>query len=436
MNANPLLRYDGYYILSDALDAPNLWQESRGRVNRLASRLFFGYDPGNQLTLQNRSDVLLIYAFASMAYRVLVLASILYLVYQFCKPRGLLLIAQMITALLLVGVCSAPLTAMSRMMTNPVMRRKVNLVRFAFSSCVALSIIAGCFLIPLPCRVTAPVLIEPLDARSVYVSVPGRLVQAVTVGETVKRGDRLATLENVGILQELESVRGELLIQESRIQNLESMRSVNDEAVVQLPAAREILADLRQRMGQLQRDAAALALTAPIDGNVLAPPSQPLRPSTVFQLTGWHGTPLDQQNVGASLERKTLLCLVGPPDQYEAVVYIDQADVQFVRESQRVRLLLEIGGGQVIGGTISEISRVNVQSVPLELAVDQQLANQVDEEGLRRPEETFYRAHVKLDPTDLPLLVGARGQAKVSVEWQPLTQRIGRFLSRTFKPVI
>ena len=28
-NANPLLRYDGYYILSDLLDAPNLWDESR-----------------------------------------------------------------------------------------------------------------------------------------------------------------------------------------------------------------------------------------------------------------------------------------------------------------------------------------------------------------------------------------------------------------------
>ena len=28
-NANPLLRYDGYYILSDLLEMPNLWQRSR-----------------------------------------------------------------------------------------------------------------------------------------------------------------------------------------------------------------------------------------------------------------------------------------------------------------------------------------------------------------------------------------------------------------------
>src|SRR5262245_11768003 len=30
-NANPLLRYDGYYILSDLLDVPNLWHESRAQ---------------------------------------------------------------------------------------------------------------------------------------------------------------------------------------------------------------------------------------------------------------------------------------------------------------------------------------------------------------------------------------------------------------------
>ena len=34
-NANPLLRYDGYYILSDLLNVPNLWQESRNLWRRL-----------------------------------------------------------------------------------------------------------------------------------------------------------------------------------------------------------------------------------------------------------------------------------------------------------------------------------------------------------------------------------------------------------------
>ena len=35
-NANPLVRCDGYYILSDLVDVPNLWQESRGQWRRAA----------------------------------------------------------------------------------------------------------------------------------------------------------------------------------------------------------------------------------------------------------------------------------------------------------------------------------------------------------------------------------------------------------------
>lgn len=444
LNGNPLLRYDGYYIFSDAIDVPNLWQESRNRVRRFVSRCLMGFDPGNQISLQDRGSLTLWYGLASMAYRVIVLASILYLVYQVCKPLGLLLVAQAITLLLMVGICSAPLTALWRMMTDPAaritLRRKTNPLRVAISCSVALGIIAGCFLVPLPCRIKAPVLIEPRESRSVYVSVPGQLVDSVSAGESVKSGDRLARLENIEITRELENVRGELTGQQLRIRNLESLRGQNDAVAAQLPAAKEILKDLEQQLQQLEHDASSLTLTAPIDGTVLAPPSRlPSRPgmsSFGSQLVSWSGTPLDQQNLGATLERKTLYCLVGQPNEYEAVVYIDQSEIQFIREHQRVRLLLDLNSGHVIEGTIREISRVNVQSVPMELAVDQQLANQIDDTGLRRPEQTSYKAYVQIESTDLPLLIGARGRAKVSVQWQPLSQQIGRFLSQTFKPVI
>jgi len=37
-NGNPLLRYDGYFILSDVLNVPNLWQRSRAAVQSTAAR--------------------------------------------------------------------------------------------------------------------------------------------------------------------------------------------------------------------------------------------------------------------------------------------------------------------------------------------------------------------------------------------------------------
>src|SRR4051794_23822206 len=43
-NANPLMRFDGYYILADALSIPNLYNESQQRISALARYWFGGVD--------------------------------------------------------------------------------------------------------------------------------------------------------------------------------------------------------------------------------------------------------------------------------------------------------------------------------------------------------------------------------------------------------
>ncbi|KAG1249466.1 hypothetical protein G6F68_013319 [Rhizopus microsporus] len=42
MNGNPLLRYDGYYVLSDAIEIPNLGQRSNGYLGYLFKRYALG----------------------------------------------------------------------------------------------------------------------------------------------------------------------------------------------------------------------------------------------------------------------------------------------------------------------------------------------------------------------------------------------------------
>jgi putative peptide zinc metalloprotease protein len=43
-NINPLLRYDGYYILSDMLEIPNLYQKSIQQLKHLFERYLFGVE--------------------------------------------------------------------------------------------------------------------------------------------------------------------------------------------------------------------------------------------------------------------------------------------------------------------------------------------------------------------------------------------------------
>ena len=48
----------------------------------------------------------------------------------------------------------------------------------------------------------------------------------------------------------------------------------------------------------------------------------------------WSGSPLEMQNRGALLTSDDLLCEIGNADDFEAVLLIDEGDVQLVREGQ------------------------------------------------------------------------------------------------------
>lgn len=82
VNANPLMRFDGYYILSDALDEPNL-QDTAFRLARWHMRTHLlglrhppptGHDPA-------RRRLLIAYAYATWVYRLLLFMGIALVVY-------------------------------------------------------------------------------------------------------------------------------------------------------------------------------------------------------------------------------------------------------------------------------------------------------------------------------------------------------------------
>jgi len=80
-NANPLLRFDGYYILSDALEIPNLSQRANRYVGYLCRRYLFRTEAQPPLHLTAREPAWLVaFAVGSVIYRTLVTVSIIVLV--------------------------------------------------------------------------------------------------------------------------------------------------------------------------------------------------------------------------------------------------------------------------------------------------------------------------------------------------------------------
>lgn len=287
--------------------------------------------------------------------------------------------------------------------------------------------------VPWPHRVEAPAWIAAEGALSVHVAEPGSLVTAVREGETVVAGANLAVLKSDKVELEIEELVGKVATQSLRVQNLARRQQANDpQAIADLPTAREALADFENRLRRRQEDRGRLTLLAPRGGTVLAPPRQPERKDDA-ELAAWSGTPLDERNRGAYLEKGTQLCQIGDPQRIEAFVLVDQADVDFVRAGQRVKLRIHQLAQQFLEGEITEISELDLDVVPRELLGEKQLATRTDSTGKVRPLAATYQARVRLDEHAAALGIGATGQAKVDVEKQTLARLLYRYLRRTLR---
>jgi putative peptide zinc metalloprotease protein len=91
-NANPLIKFDGYYILSDILETPNLAQRGKDYLYYLVKKYAYGVrrprDPSHS---SGERFWLVVYAVAASIYRVFISVSIILFVVDTLKYLGIML---------------------------------------------------------------------------------------------------------------------------------------------------------------------------------------------------------------------------------------------------------------------------------------------------------------------------------------------------------
>ena len=429
-NGNPLLRYDGYYLLSDLLDVPNLWQQSRSLLTGVLRKWCLGVElVSDRTTYDRRRWLVLVYGVGSVIYRTLVVVAILFFLFRLLRPYGLQILAELCLISAMAGGVLAPLVGMVRLVRDPAVRRNVRRSRLAMSGLVVLAATALLFGVPFPFRVAAPVIMEPRDARRVYVSVPGTLVESVRVGVRVRAGDRLARLEDLNLERELVKLESDVVREQLKYDNLEALRSIAAEFGNQIPTVEQSLQDMRQQVEQRRRDLQRLVLTAPIDGTVLAPPETPDPPRDGLMLPTWFGSPMDPRNLGCYLARGSLFCLLGEEDQYDAVLFVRQDDIGYVQPGQATRIALAQTDAAILRGTVRELAKIDAHEIPPSLG--KELLVRQDRQGRRQLDGAVFQVRVDLDKHDRSLLDAASGRAKIIVAPQPLGRRLLRALQQT-----
>ena len=193
-NMNPLLRYDGYYILADLLEIPNLAPRSQELLKYLTRRYLFGLKGETPPAITGRSEGawMILHAVLAFPYRLLVVVGIVLFVSKSYFILGFLIGVFGGIMWLLVPVFKGLSYVISDPAIQVVRQRAVGVT---FGGIASVVIFLG--FIPMPNHVWGTGVIEPTEIVT-YRAANNGYLRDVTVhdGQFVKKGTPILRLFN------------------------------------------------------------------------------------------------------------------------------------------------------------------------------------------------------------------------------------------------
>jgi putative peptide zinc metalloprotease protein len=256
INASPFMRFDGYFVLSDLLDFPNLHERGAACAKWWMRRTFFGLDepmPEQGLLPRQRAG-LIVFAYITWAYRLTVFLGIAVLVYHFfIKLLGIVMFA-----LELFWFIFRPVWNEVKYLWRG--RAAIRMPWRPAAAVIAVAVVLV-WVIPVSHEVTAPAILRAQHENAIYAPFPAR-VAAVQVAESQKvvAGAELIRLEalDLGVRDKkadisIASARAELARMPANIQ-LQENYQVLQQRLAQAQAEKQAVAQefARQQLRSAQ----------------------------------------------------------------------------------------------------------------------------------------------------------------------------------------
>ncbi len=285
VNVSPFLRFDGYFILMDAVDFPNLHQRSGAFARIWLRRVLLGFNDVWPEDIQgNGKTFLIVFAFMTWLYRLVVFLGLALLVYYFFfKVLGIILMV-----VELVWFIWRPIRSELSMWRERKSEIKSSRVWMAY---VLLGIILVTVLVPWQTGIRGPGWVHPERLHVLYSPLPGRLVR-LPESDNVTSGQTLFILESPDL--RLSAERARRLAQARANELVGLMGLPSGEARREQVRAQQEKYLAEERL--FQEEQARLTISAPFSGTIvdldseLAPgvwikPSQPL--ATLVDYSKW-----------------------------------------------------------------------------------------------------------------------------------------------------
>ena len=309
--------------------------------------------------------------------------------------------------------------------------------RALLSTIVAACALSALLLIPIPHYVHCSFYVQPSDVTNVFVDVPG-VLQSVEVkpNHYVAPGDPLVCLQDDELEQQIEQLQGRVRVKQVAYESMKFMSQRDASLLDELDAAQTEWTAAAEDLKQREVDLPRLTVRAQAAGILLEPPRREPAAPDARELQRWSGSPLDRDNVGAYLDQKTLVARIVPdPSRMEAILAIDQADIEFVRAEQAVFLRVNQLPGESFASHTPTLSPTRMEELPRSLSsrFGGPLAGRRDATGREVPTSTCYLLSVPLENRGESVLDGATGYARIRAGTQSIGQRLWRTVCQTFR---
>ncbi len=259
-NLNPLARFDGYYVLSDFLEIPNLRSQAGAYISSLFKRIFLGIKKSNFYVPLRVKVILIVFGIASILYRTTIMLAIGFTAAWKFAAFGLIL-----ACLFLFSYFGTKIIRLGRYLlyseeTQPVRVRAVvlSILLFVISPVVLLTV-------PFPNTISPSGIVESEVERPICAKVDG-FIRSVRVvpGQFARKGMLIAELENDDYTEDL--MRAETNYKASSIrydafENIDTSRAVQE---------RERMKSYLFEVSRARDDVSNLSVKADMSGMILS----------------------------------------------------------------------------------------------------------------------------------------------------------------------
>jgi len=266
-NANPLMRYDGYYILSDFVEIPNLRTRSKAYFTYLCERYLFGnVDSEEQIATASERAWFVVFGILSFVYRAFVVVVILLYVANKLFNLGAILAIAAAVSWLIIPVSKA----VHFLFTNPRIR-SVRGRAITVTTLIVIALAAFISLAPMPYRTRTEGVVWFPEEAFVRASANGFVEKLVVApGSRIQENTPLVLLANPLLVTQEK-------ILAARVQELEARRvQYLSSEPVKAQITNDALNESKGRLARVREELADLSVGSRARGTFIVPSPEDL----------------------------------------------------------------------------------------------------------------------------------------------------------------